>query len=245
MPTLELFSSHAFQPLRRFGFEHPFWSLNADTIIHTWIVIGIISLLIIACRIALRYPHSIGHYAITSYVTSWRDLYQQTVGVFSFGPFSFVISLFTYIFLCNLSALIPWFEEPTSDLNTTLALGLSAFAYTQGCSIAAHGLAGYIRHYFEPIALLMPLNVVGELASIVSISFRLFGNIFGGMVISKLLLGAISGSLIAELIALVTGINLVMALFFGLFESLIQAFVFAMLTLTSLSLALYSDDQKG
>lgn len=245
MPTLELFSQHVYQPFKTFGFEHSFWSINLDTIFYTWLVIGVICLLILGCRIALRYPYSLGHFAVTSYVLTWHDLYQQTVGSFSFGPFSFVISLFTYIFLCNFVAVIPGVEEPTADLNTTLALGISAFVYAQSCSINAHGIMAYIKHYFEPIPLLMPLNVVGELASVISISFRLFGNIFGGMVISKLLLSAISGSLIAELFALLTGINLVMALFFGIFESLIQAFVFAMLTLTSLSLALHTDEQKG
>lgn len=243
MPALELFSTNIYRPFVAWGLTHPFWSINVDTVIHTWIVMAIIGIIIIGCRIALLYPKSIPCYLVTQYVLAWRDLYQQTVGSFSFAPFAFVISLFTYIMLSNMSALIPGVEEPTSDLNTTLALGISAFIYTQAVSIRAHGILNYFKHFFEPIPLLMPLTLVGEIASIISISFRLFGNIFGGVVITKLLHSAVSGSIILQLLNIAVGLQLIMTFFFVMFEGVIQAFVFTMLTLTSLSLALQTDDK--
>ena len=89
---------------------------------------------------------------------------------------------------------------------------------------------------------MLPLNLVGKLASIVSISFRLFGNIFGGSIISQIYFGSIKGSLLLETIGILSGVNIAITLFFTLFEGFLQAFVFAMLTLTYLSIGLQSDD---
>jgi F-type H+-transporting ATPase subunit a len=88
---------------------------------------------------------------------------------------------------------------------------------------------------------MLPLNVIGKLATVVSISFRLFGNIFGGSIISSIYFNAIQGRFLLELIGLISGINLIMVLFFGIFEGFLQAFVFSMLSLTYLSIALQGE----
>ena len=132
-------------------------------------------------------------------------------------------------------------EEPTTDVNTTLALGLVSFFYTQSAAIKAEGLWSYIKGYFSPFFLMMPLNVVGKLATIISISFRLFGNIFGGSIITGIWFNAIQGNFLLEIIGLATGINLIIVIFFGLFEGFLQAFVFGMLSLTYLSIALQGE----
>ena len=87
----------------------------------------------------------------------------------------------------------------------------------------------------------MPLNVVGKLATVVSLSFRLFGNIFGGFLISQIYFTAIEGSFWLELGGIITGINLILKVFFCLFEGYLQAFVFTMLTLTYLAIAMQKD----
>jgi F-type H+-transporting ATPase subunit a len=69
-------------------------------------------------------------------------------------------------------------------------------------------------------------------------SFRLFGNIFGGATISNIYFGAIKGSFVLETLGLFSGINIIITLFFGLFEGFLQAFVFTMLSLTYLSIAM-------
>jgi len=85
---------------------------------------------------------------------------------------------------------------------------------------------------------MLPLNIVGKIASILSISFRLFGNIFGGVTIAALYYNTIEGSWLGESFGLLSGINFLITLFFGLFEGFLQAFVFTMLTVTYLSIAL-------
>jgi F-type H+-transporting ATPase subunit a len=144
--------------------------------------------------------------------------------------------------MCSAIIIIPGMEEPTQNLNTTLALGIISFLYIQAYAIKSHGFVHYISEYFQPFIFgipnifLFPLHLVGKLASVVSISFRLFGNIFGGATISALFVGAIKGSLVGESLGLI--MNICVLLPFGLFEGFLQAFVFSMLTITYLSLEL-------
>ena len=127
-------------------------------------------------------------------------------------------------------------DEPTRDLNTTLALGIISFIYIQSVTIKTRGIGSYVKDFFQPFFVMLPLNVVGKLSSIISISFRLFGNIFGGAIITKLYFSTIRGSIILELLGILSGANFLIVAFFTLFEGLLQAFVFAMLTLTYLSI---------
>jgi F-type H+-transporting ATPase subunit a len=99
-----------------------------------------------------------------------------------------------------------------------------------GSEIRIHGIGGYIKSYFSPeglIGILMfPLNLVGKIAEVVSISFRLFGNIFGGVVI----ISVVSGLL--HYMFMPIGLYG----FFGIFVGTVQAFVFTMLALTYISM---------
>ncbi|MGA9530534.1 MAG: FoF1 ATP synthase subunit a, partial [Candidatus Babeliales bacterium] len=154
------------------------------------------------------------------------------------------VSLFIFIFLANILSLVPFFDEPTKDLNTTLALGIVSFLYIQYHAIQQKGLWLYCKEYFEPFFVMLPLNIVGKFATIISISFRLFGNIFGGAIITQLYTTSLFGSLLLETFSLVMGVNIVITLFFGLFEGFLQASVFTMLTLTYLSLELQTEQQE-
>jgi F-type H+-transporting ATPase subunit a len=231
------------QPFLAYGYTHPFWSLNSITLRDTWIVLGMLLLIALPINYILSQKRSILRYILTSFIQSFIDLTDQALGFFSTNHFNFVTSLFCFIFLCNIASLIPFMEEPTQDLNTTFALGIIAFIYTQFYAIKTHGFKEYFREYCEPFFLMFPLHVVGKLATVVSISFRLYGNIFGGATISKLYFSALHGSFFYELIGLCS-VNMVMFLFFGLFEGFLQAFVFTMLTITYLAIAV-QHEPKG
>ena len=92
-------------------------------------------------------------------------------------------TLFLYIFLSNLIGEIPGFHSPTSNLTTTLALGLIVFFYVQYVGIRNNGLIGYIKHFMGPMPLLSPLlfpiEVISEIVKPFTLALRLFGNIFG------------------------------------------------------------------
>jgi len=215
--------------------EHPLFTINSETVVHTWIIMFFLVLMIACVNVLLRHT-KLGRFLLLKFVSFFIDLTNQSLGFFSFAHCVFAASLFIFIALCNTASIIPWLEEPTRDLNTTLALGIISFIYVQAVSIKARGIRAYIKDFFKPFFIMLPLNIVGKLSSIISISFRLFGNIFGGAIITKLYFHSIRGSIILESLGILSGANFLIIAFFTLFEGLLQAFVFAMLTLTYLSL---------
>lgn len=245
MKNIELLHASEWNPLSYIGINNSLFALNENTILNTWIVLAVLALLIFIARIALLRKSSVGRYIVINYVRSFIDLCSQSFGFFSFNHTAFIIAIFTFILLCNIISIIPWVEEPTIDLNTTLALGIIAFTYIQANAIRAHGFWGYLKEYFTPFFFMFPMHVIGKLSTIVSISFRLFGNIFGGATIVTIYSAVIQSSWIAELFTLLSGLNIIIVGFFIIFEGFLQAFVFAMLTLTYLSIALAHDEDIG
>ncbi len=226
------------------GYEHPFFIINKATIIYTWILIVLLIVLCLIARLIMQKNNGIARFTLLSLTSNFMDLIQQALGVFSFKHFSFIAAIFCFIALGNTISVIPWMEEPTKDLNTTLALGIISFLYVQYTAIMRHGVIGYIKDYFSPFIVMFPLNLVGKISSIVSISFRLFGNIFGGSIITNMYFAAIKGSVLFETVAILSGVNIIITVFFSLFEGFLQAFVFAMLSLTYLSIAQQSDEHS-
>lgn len=221
-----------------FNVDSPYLRINKVIVIDTWIALIILITLLLLARIALRKPKTQGFFIVTSGVKALMDMVEQSLGKFSFTHCCFSSALFIFIVLCNTLAIIPWLEEPTTNLTTTLACSLISFFYIQTWAIKEHGVWGYIKEYFTPIFLMFPIHIMGKLANIISLAFRLLGNIYGGARITGMLLGAIKGNIILELLALCTGVNIIVALFFGLFEGFLQAFVFTTLSLTYLAIAL-------
>jgi F-type H+-transporting ATPase subunit a len=156
--------------------------------------------------------------------------------------FPLICSLFLFLFLANFMGFPPFdlFEEPTADINCTLALGTMAVAIATACGIRAKGIGGYTAEMMGPLwsqpgiagklsaLFFFPLNVIGELSKIVSISFRLFGNIIGGAIII----------VVVSQLVYNFGLPLGLDFFFVFFVGAIQAFVFTMLTLTYIAVAI-------
>lgn len=242
MNEMKLLEEHNVTPLQKFGFTHPFFSIDQNIIFHTWIIIGILTTVLLITRFFLNKKNSIVSFLAQNAVENFMNMIEQNLGFFSYKHCAFIMSLFIFIFSCNLASLIPFLEEPTQNINTTLALGIISFLYIQFYAIKIHGIKSYIKEFFTPFFIMFPINIIGELATIVSISFRLFGNIFGGSIINSIYHSALKGSFIFETLGILTGMNLIVQLFFGLFEGLIQAFVFSMLSLTYLSLAVAQEE---
>ena len=128
--------------------------------------------------------------------------------------------------------LVPFFRAPNADLNMTLAMALLTFTVVQVAGIGAHGFAGRIKHMADPWWI-FPLELIQEFARIISLSFRLFGNIFAG----EVLLAVMFAMANAIKIALVPVLFPVVFLFLELLFGAIQALVFALLTLIYITLA--------
>lgn len=230
-------------PLYRYSVIHPFFTLNANTLLFTWIALGILVLIALSIRPILRRKNSRIRYLLLQAIRSFISLTTQTINTFSFGHIAFVSSIFIFIFLCNTIAIFPWVEEATKDLNTTIAMGLIAFFYIQAYTIKAHGIKEYIKEYFTPIFIMFPLHIVSKISTIVSMSFRLFGNIFGSSIILHIYSAVLEQFIAFQLVGLL-GFNLVMTFFFVIFEGFLQAFVFTMLTVTYLSIGLAHEGEE-
>jgi len=130
-------------------------------------------------------------------------------------------TLFMFILLCNFMGLIPGFASPTSDINTNAAMAIPVFLATHFYGLRAHGL-GYIKHFMGPIWWLSPLMIVieliGHLVRPLTLSVRLFGN----MVAKHIILGVLAMLVPLFIPILILGL--------GTLVSLIQAFVFVLLT---------------
>lgn len=136
--------------------------------------------------------------------------------------FPIVATVFIYIAVCNLIGLIPGFLPPTASLNTTASCALVVVIFTHVIGIKYHGVK-YIKHFLGPvwwmIPIIMPIEIIGHIARILSLSFRLFGNMMGHELVLAILFG-LAGVFFAPLP--------IMAL--GIFVALVQAFVFFLLS---------------
>ncbi|MDO8587361.1 MAG: F0F1 ATP synthase subunit A [Armatimonadota bacterium] len=154
-----------------------------------------------------------------------------------FAPF--VATLFFYILSLNLLGIIPGLRSPTSALNMTIALALCSFSYVQFQAIRQNGPVGYFMHFWgDPWwlgFLMFPIHVIGELAKPLSLSIRLFGNIFGEDKIIVILAG-MSPFIIKPWLKYLPIQFPMMA--FGVFTSFIQALIFTVLTAGYLSVML-------
>ena len=273
MNELHLFNSPLWYPLRALGLTASWAAVNSDTIIYTWVSLVVILILSCGARLLLINPNSIGGFSVRTIIKGFVELIEQSIPGKGMYYAPFIIALFTFILICNIIIVLPFMEEPTKDLNTTLACALIAFLYIQKELIKAHGLMEYVQEYFKtPLSLtspfknpilafpiiaikivintvaalaLFPIELLSKLATVMSLSFRLFGNILAGSLIGSLLHSAVSGSVIYQTLAIFTGINLIIMGFFGLFEGLVQALVFAVLTVTYLALGLTAKEDTS
>ena len=126
--------------------------------------------------------------------------------------------------------LIPYFRSPSADLNMTLAMSVFVVIIVQVAGIMAHGVVGRIKHMADPWWL-FPLELIGELARVVSLAFRLFGNIFAGEVLVAVMVAF--GAATFFVLTPFTTVFLFLEVLFGF----VQALVFALLSLIYLALA--------
>ncbi len=212
-------------------------SFDLMTIIMSWIVIALLVILAFILRKSLRQDIDDKPNRVQALLDALIDLIKsQLTSSFSSDQlardlFPFIATLFMFILLSNWISVIPLLESPTKDLNVTFSFGLLVFFMSQYFAIKRKGFGKYMKGFIEPYPLMLPLNIVGEIAKPLSHSFRLFGNMFGG---------AIMLSIIYSFTFLSVGFPLIVTAFYGLFEGMIQAFVFSILAVAYINVAVES-----
>lgn len=172
--------------------------------------------------------------AVEIFVEAVYNLTATTMGEdkLSFAPY--IGTLMLFLAASNLSGLLA-LRPPTADLNTTLGLALMTFFLIHFNGIRRKGLGNYLKGFLEPFPLLLPINLIGEVATPISLSFRLFGNLVGGMIIMALLYSALAAFSGGGIPFLQFGIPAILHAYFDLFSGLLQTFIFAMLSMIFIS----------
>ena len=189
----------------------------------------------------------------------WQNVAEQTVESFRYfavsviGPGGerhapFLGTLFVFILFSNLIGLVPIFSKaaPTATLNTTIALALVTFLYVQWQGIRANGLLGYLKHFTmgtHPLLwpLMVPLEIIGELAKPLSLAVRLYGNMYGKEQVIIVLVG-----LAAALLPIWFPIPFQFPiLVFGVFVGFVQALVFTLLAGIYISLMTQHEEEHA
>jgi len=156
-------------------------------------------------------------------VSGIEEFMVETVGEEGRWLFPLAATIFLYIFIGNLIGIVPGFFPPTASLNTTASCAIVVVVFTHVIGIKYHGV-GYIKHFMGPVWWMAPLifviELIGHAARILSLSFRLFGNMMGHEIVLAILFG-LAGAFFAPLP--------IMAL--GIFVAFVQGFVFFLLSI--------------
>ncbi|MFH1254259.1 MAG: FoF1 ATP synthase subunit a [bacterium] len=191
--SFEIFKYCEIKPLEACGFTNKFWVIHLDTLIYTWVAMLCLLGLSLLGRYFIRRDLNIVSVAYEKVVSLLLDTFGESFKVFNLDYFAFISCVFLFTLFACIVSIIPYMDEATKDLNTTLAIGLMSFLYVQYQKIKVHGVLGYLKEFVEPVFVLFPIHVVGELAKIASMSFRLFGNILGGGIIYMMIFDLLGG----------------------------------------------------
>lgn len=174
-------------------------------------------------------------------ITTLYDMVGDTMGRHNLYWAPYIGTLFLSSALGSLIGMTGFLRSATSDLSTTLTWALMTSVLVWVCSIRANGVWGWLKGYAEPVAVMLPMNIVSEIAQPISMAFRHFGNIMGGGVLTSLLYSALAAAsslifgwlpgLLGEIPFLQVGIPAVLSLYFDIFSGFVQALVFSLLTM--------------
>jgi F-type H+-transporting ATPase subunit a len=200
-----------------------------------WVVMALLLVLAFLARRSLSLVPKGWQNVLESYVEGMVNFMSGILGGIDSRPYLPLIgTLFLFILFCNWIGLIPGFIAPTSNWNTTIAPAIVVFFYYHYLGIRKHGALKYLKHFGGPVLWLSPLifllESIGHLARVLSLSIRLFGNIFG------------EESLFIVLFTLVPLLIPVPVMFLSIFFGFIQALVFTLLSIVYIALAVEEEE---
>jgi len=211
----------------RMGTHGGYWL--PDHVIMAMLVVGLVAAVLIPLKKKLSVENP-GKFQqmLELLLIGTKDLIDEVVGSAGAGVrfLPFILGLAVFIFVGNIFGLFFFLQPPTANPSTTFALSITAFLYYNLVGVRDNGLFKYIGHFagpFLPLAFLMfPIEIISHLARILSLALRLFGNIFGEHTATGVFFGMFPFIVPWPMMGL------------GIFGSLLQAFIFIMLTMAYL-----------
>lgn len=205
-----------------------------QTMMNTWIIIIALTIIALILRAKISkftdVPNTKLQNIVELIIETMENFTIQNMGekYKYFGNWFF--GVFCFVLVSNYIGLLS-FRSPTADLGTTLALSLVTFTLIHFMGIKVNKGA-YFKGYIEPMPVLLPLNIIGEIATPLSLSLRLFGNILGGTIIMGLINSALSkGHILLQVIGF-GAITPILHAYFDVFAGFLQTFIFVILSMT-------------
>jgi F-type H+-transporting ATPase subunit a len=184
--------------------------------------------LFVRSRLSVEHPGSL-QVALEDFITAFQGLLSDFVGPKGPNYLPLVVSIFVVIWLSNLSGLVPGLMAPTSNLNVTLGCAITVWTYYHFQGFKEQGVVAYLKHFAVPpgspvimAPLMLIIELIGHAARVLSLSLRLFGNIFGEELVIIIL---------ASLVPFIVPLPM---MFLGLLTGTLQALIFAILTMVYL-----------
>ena len=215
----------------------PLWDLPiTEAQVNSWLIMITIAGACLYLTHGLKVRPDLRRQHIAEWIIEKVDgLVLENMGEMFMGFAPFIAAVMALSALSSLSTLIGIFP-PTSDLNIIAGWAILVFILITHYKLKG-GVWNYVKGFGDPIFVMAPMNVISEIATPVSMTFRHFGNVISGVVISALLGSALSGvtaslpGILGQIPFLKIGIPAAMSLYFDIFSGGMQAFIFAALTM--------------
>ncbi len=209
----------------------------------TLVLISIFALCLFMTRGLKVKADSKRQHAVEWVVEKVEGLVHENMGEMFRGFAPFIAAIIALSALSSLATLVGLYP-PTSDINIVAGWSILVFILITYFKLKG-GLLYYLKGYTEPIFVMTPLNVLGEIATPVSMAFRHYGNVLSGTVIAVLISAALQGlssillgwlpGVLGEIPFLQIGLPAVLSVYFDIFSGCMQAYIFAMLTMLNIS----------
>ncbi|MGH4126157.1 MAG: F0F1 ATP synthase subunit A [Clostridium sp.] len=200
-----------------------------QSLIIQWVIILVLTLLIAFINKNLKKIPDKKQSVVEIFVEFVQKTVEQTMGK-SFKNFvPYIGTLGIYLLSMNLVGIFG-IKPPTTDYSVSLGMGLTTFIVIQGYTIKKVGIGHYFTGYAKPLPVLLPVNIMERIMLPVSLSLRMFGNMFAATIIMELVYSALSSvAWVAQL-----GIPIPLHMYFDLFDGTIQMVIFVMLTMINI-----------
>lgn len=233
---MEHHHSVLYEPFNRYIWRHAFGFDVPDHVIMALLVLLISSIVfpLAAKSFSKDNPGRFQHF-LEMIVGGLKSLLEDIIGHGAGSKYLYIIGGFAvFIFMSNIFGLFYFLQPPTGNPNTTFGLALCSFLYYNFQGIKTQGLLHYLKHFAGPMPLLAPLmipiEIIGHLARILSLGMRLFGNIFGEHTATGIFVGMMPLLLPWPMMGL------------GIFGAFLQTFVFIMLTMVYIGGAVAAEE---
>ncbi|CBK77305.1 F0F1 ATP synthase subunit A [Clostridium sp. M62/1] len=190
-----------------------------ESVAVTWIIMAVLVLLskLLVRNLSVENPGRVQLF-LESSIGFLRDFFVDLVGEEGKGYVPYLISTAIFIGAANLIGIVG-FVPPTKDLNMTAALAIISIAVIEYAGFHKKGAKGFLKSFAEPVAIILPINILEVFIRPVSLCMRLFGNVLGSFVVMELI------KLVVPLF-----VPIPFSFYFDIFDGLIQAYVFVFLT---------------